>query len=69
MYVHAVFRPLEAERKRQGFTATELAQACGYDRSYVTQYERGHREVSDRFKGIAASVLGTSAEQLFSEGP
>ena len=67
MYTHRVFRSLEAERKRQGYTATEFAQACGYDRSYVTQYERGHREVSERFRRIASGVLGVSAEALFPE--
>ena len=65
MYVHPGFRALEAERKRQGYTAGELARACGYDRSYVTQYERGHRAVSLRFKSAASRVLGVAVEELF----
>ncbi len=69
MYAHRVFRPLEAERKRQGFTAAELASACGYDRSYVTQYERGHREVSARFKSEASRVLHVPLRVLFREEP
>ena len=68
MYLHPGFRTLEAERKRRGLTAKELAAECGYDRSYVTQYERGHRRVvSDRFRAAAAEALDVAPEDLFPE--
>lgn len=65
MYAHRVFRPLEAERKRHGLTATDLARLCNCDRSYITQYERGHREVSASFKMTASRALGLPVDRVF----
>lgn len=58
---------LEAERRRLGVPAAELARLMGVSRSAVSAVERGWQKPSAAFKEKAAKALGVDAQQLFPE--
>lgn len=58
---------LEAERRRRGLLATELADSMGISASAVTHVERGSRSASPAFRTKAAKALGLPVRQLFPE--
>ena len=55
-------------RKRRGMTQAELSQRVGLQRTYISELERGKRNVSLKNAERLADALGVSVSSLFSRG-
>ncbi|MCE9932666.1 MULTISPECIES: helix-turn-helix domain-containing protein [Aeromonas] len=51
-------------RKRLGISQEELAELCGYHRTYIGSVERGERNVTIATIEALASVFGVSPHEL-----
>ena len=52
-------------RKAKGYSADELAKACGITESAVQMYECGQRVPRDSIKIVMADFLGMTVQDLF----
>jgi transcriptional regulator with XRE-family HTH domain len=56
-------------RKQLGMTQGELSQRAGLHRSYISELERGERNISLKSVGKLADALGISVSALFYRSP
>jgi transcriptional regulator with XRE-family HTH domain len=57
-------RRLQALRKKRGWTQVEMAERLGIDRSYISDMERGKKNVCLPTLEIMAQGLGTTISRL-----
>lgn len=62
----ALGRALRNARKQKGYSQEDFAQRCGLGRTYISDIERGLRNVSVINVGIIAVALGLSLPEFVS---
>lgn len=55
-------KQVRALRKEKGLTQEKVAKMCGFQRPYLSDVERGKRNISAKNMGILAATLGADLQ-------
>ncbi|MHC8495322.1 helix-turn-helix transcriptional regulator (plasmid) [Thalassospira sp. SM2505] len=57
-------QPIKVYREFHGMTQEQLAQKAGVTKVYISQLERGHRNMSNKLRAKIASILDVDPDNL-----